>query len=296
MKTELIKAFVTLAKSRSYHDAAEKLFITQSALTKQINRLESTLGLTLFIRGRTGAQLTSSGHYVLKSAQRFLAEETHFLETAKNAALGYEGHLNIGFGLSTLHLAPYLINQFKQRYPSISVSVNDIASAEQEKKLLSGKLSIGFIRIPDNPSLMSIPLIQEQLVLVVNDRTANDADASTILNRAHVLILSDVRGSNLHKQISRYLEEHYPHVQITQESDDILTLLSLISADIGVSILPKSCVFIGVKNIRIVPLPEPQVSWKTGIVWNPAEQDPVRDLFIALCEASLPALQKTLMG
>ncbi|KAA8999358.1 LysR family transcriptional regulator [Affinibrenneria salicis] len=286
MDTGLIKAFIMLAEAGSYHEAAARLFITQSALTKKINRLEQQSGLTLFSRGRTGARLTAAGQYLLNSARRFMSEEKAFLDRVQFASAGHIGHLNIGFGLSSLRLAPDLISRFKTEHPGISINLNDMASAQQKERLLNGTLSVGFLRLPVSAPLTALPLISDNLVLAVNKDLFVDQPVDFILRNAPFLRMSDVRCSSLNRRVLLYLEQKKLHINISQQADDILTLLALAAAGTGVSILPESCVYLGMENIRTLPLPETR--WQSGIAWNPEEADPVRDLFIATCRRHAP--------
>lgn len=108
MNIKLLKAFVMLAKTGNYRESAQALYMTQPALTKQINLLESRLNIRLFSRGRHGAILTPSGQQLLAQAEKMVNQSELFLQHAARVAKGIEGFLAIGFGLSTFYLAPTL--------------------------------------------------------------------------------------------------------------------------------------------------------------------------------------------
>lgn len=98
MKFDLrqLQAFVTVAQTANYRVAAERLFITQPALTKQIQVLEQTLGCTLFHRGRHGAELTAVGRQLLVQAQALIEQASEFERYALALAKGLAGQLRIG--------------------------------------------------------------------------------------------------------------------------------------------------------------------------------------------------------
>jgi len=128
MEFDLLKAFCQLAKSGNYRLASEQLYITQSALTKKIQRLESNIGASLFSRGRNGAELTHAGKTLLAEAQRLVHSMQAFEQLSGSVVKGTQGHLNIGFGVSTYHEAPKLIAAYKQQQPNVHITLNDTPS------------------------------------------------------------------------------------------------------------------------------------------------------------------------
>ena len=103
--TEL-RAFVTLAEQLHFGRTADRLHITQPALTKQIQRLEDVVGGALVRRGYREVQLTEAGQVLLPRAERLLEESAAVLDTARRAVRGQLGVLRIGFGLATIQLLP----------------------------------------------------------------------------------------------------------------------------------------------------------------------------------------------
>src|SRR5687767_9578599 len=101
-----LHAFVTLAEQLHFGRTADRLHITQPALTKQIQRLEEVVGGTLVRRGYRQVQLTPAGEVLLPHARRLLDESTAVLDVARRAVRGQLGVLRIGFGLATIQLLP----------------------------------------------------------------------------------------------------------------------------------------------------------------------------------------------
>ncbi len=94
MNTRLLKAFLILAEKGNYADAARALFISQPALTKQINLLESLVNMSLFSRGRHGAILTASGRRLLPEAEKVVRQTQQFMQHAERVSKGVEGHIS----------------------------------------------------------------------------------------------------------------------------------------------------------------------------------------------------------
>lgn len=168
MEFDLLRAFCQLAKSGNYRLASEQLYITQSALTKKIQRLESNIGAILFSRGRNGAELTHAGKTLLADAQRLVDSMQAFEQLSGSVVNGTEGHLNIGFGVSTYHEAPKLIAAYKKQQPNVRITLNDTPSKQQTDELLTHELDISFNRIPDSSVLNSLTLFDDSLVIAIH--------------------------------------------------------------------------------------------------------------------------------
>jgi DNA-binding transcriptional LysR family regulator len=289
MNLKLLKAFVVLAEKGNYLQAALALSMTQPALTKQINLLESLLNTPLFIRGRHGSQLTMGGQRLLPEAIKVLKQAGSFLQHAKQIARGEEGRINIGFGLSSFYFAPQCIARFRRLYPAIEVSLEDIPSTRQYDLLENGSLQVGFVRVPAKAPLYYQALFKDHLIMVT---PADDGcTVETWLKRLPLLRLYNERGRGLNAQTDMYLQSAQLFPSSTQEAGDIQTLLALVIAGIGVAILPHSIMHIAPASINQIPLTGRYVSWDVGIAWDDRYADLIRDNFIAMVgntDASMP--------
>lgn len=271
MNIKLLKAFVMLAQKGNYGDAAQALCVTQPALTKQINLLESMLNIHLFTRGRHGAALTRSGQQLLAQAEKTVSQSEFFLQSAARVAKGIEGLLAIGFGLSTFYTAPHYIAKFRQQFPAISITLEDIPSAQQYALLTRGELQIGFVRAPPTAVLNFYPLFDDRLVLVTAQNKTHSPDEW--LKHLPLLRLYTERGRGLNAQTDLFLQSNQWYAPTTQEVEDIQTILALVIAGIGVALLPQSVVHIAPPGINIMPLSGENLSWQVGIAWDDHIQD-----------------------
>lgn len=284
MEFDLLKAFCQLAKSGNYRLASEQLYITQSALTKKIQRLESNIGASLFSRGRNGAELTHAGKTLLAEAQRLVHSMQAFEQLSGSVVNGTQGHLNIGFGVSTYHEAPKLIAAYKQQYPEVHVTLNDTPSKQQTDELLSHELDISFNRIPDSTDLKSLTLFNDSLVIAVHKDLLKQAPSkdqiTSELAKWPYLKLAQHRGPGLDKQIQQYCLANKIDLSKTQEADDILTLLALVSANIGFTIVPSSAQYISNTDVEFIALQGEHATWPVGLIWNGESENPLRDRFV----------------
>ncbi|MGF1683640.1 LysR family transcriptional regulator [Photobacterium minamisatsumaniensis] len=287
MDIDQLRAFCQLAEDSNYRVASEHLFITQSALTKKIQRLEEYMDAALFERGRHGAALTQVGKTLLPEARRMVTYFASFQSLSRSVAEGTQGYLNIGFGISTYHQAPQCIAAFKQCYPNVHITLNDTPSQYQIDALLSGDLQLSFNRLPVDLPLKGIPLCTDKLVIAVHqDELVDENDLWSSLSRLGYLRLNPERGPGLSQYIERFLYESEQTLKVEQEADDILTLLALVSARLGYTIVPSSTKAISPANIRFISLNGDYTVWDIGLIWNDRLSDPTREKFIQLVKDS----------
>jgi DNA-binding transcriptional LysR family regulator len=288
MNTRLLRAFLVLAEKGNYADAARALFISQPALTKQINLLESQVNMSLFSRGRHGAILTVGGRRLLPEAEKVVRQTQVFMQHAERVVKGVEGHISVGFGLSSFYLAPRCIADFRRDYPGVEMSLTDLPSFQQYALLQNDELQIGFVRVPPPVALEYLPLFTDRLVLVA-PAASPTMTAAEWLTKRPLLRLHDERGRGLNAQIDRFLHDNGLFISSTQLTDDIQTIVAMVIAGIGVAILPTSVTHIAPPERVIIPLTGESISWKVGIAWDPGREDVIRDNFIASIRKGISA-------
>lgn len=279
MNIRLLQAFLILAEKGNYADAARTLCISQPALTKQINLLESMVKVSLFSRGRHGATLTAGGRRLLPEAEKVVRQTQLFMHHAGLVSTGAEGYIAVGFGLSSFYLAPRCIAEFRRDYPGMEMSLKDLPSFLQYELLQNDELQVGFVRVPPPVALDYLPLFTDRLVLIA-PATSSSLLAADWLKQCPLLRLHAERGQGLNAQIDRFLNDNDLFISSTQLTDDIQTIVALVIAGTGVALLPHSVMHIAPPELVIIPLTGKSVSWKVGIAWNAGKEDIIRDNFI----------------
>ncbi len=281
MNSKWLKAFDTLADCLHFGQAAERLCMTQPALTKHVQQMEDWLGGTLFERDRRGTRLTALGRSLHGEAKALQRHTEGFWQHARRAAQGNVGRLDIGFGLSSIDIAPQWVARFRLHYPEVDIQLDDMSSAEQTARLLSGDIQLGFTRLPAPAPLRSIVLHTDQLALASpqadrgGSRFADFADTALIALRPQ-------RGPGLTQHILQLYQRHGRTPAISQYTSDIQTVLALVAAGAGSAIVPMSAQAIAPRHIQLRPVNDnPELTrWQIGLVWNPALDNAVRDRFV----------------
>ena len=282
MEIKLLRSFIQLIDSGHYGKASAKLFVTQSTLTKQIQALEAAMGGALFERGRHGAKLTPLGELLQRETRPLLQLNDDVDRKMHRAIAGLSGYLDIGFGISTLAVAPRLIAGFRAATPDCSITLNDLPSREQHQRLLDGRLDIGFCRAPeDDRGLAFMPVVEEYLALALPSGVTMPAqDRLAELNELGFVALSPSRGPGLDDQIRRWCSLAGFEPRVAQYADDILTVHAIVSAGLGAAFLPWHGVRALAGSIRTQSLSGPESKWPVGICWHRKHTSPLLAGFV----------------
>jgi DNA-binding transcriptional LysR family regulator len=277
-----LRSFVSLADSLHFGRTARLLHVSQPALSKQIQYLEDEIGAPLFDRDRHGVRLTSVGRVLVEDARILVREADATLDRARRAARGEFGRLSIGFGYSTLTLVPRVVSAFRELHPNVEISLRDMATSVQIDGLESGTLDVGFVRLPVERGLKSLPVLEERLVLALPSRHPR---ASRIKE------LDDVRDEPFVQTSRQFSSSLYEHVmtlcassgvrpRVVQEASEFPTVLALVAAGLGVALVPESALrnpFEGVVARRVGGV---EASWRVGVAWHEGRGEIVRDAFL----------------
>ena len=209
---ELYRFFSEVAKAENVTKAAEKLYVSQSAVSQSIMQLEEKLGCKLFYRNRRGVQLTAEGEVLLSYVSDALSLIDHAQEKLSSMKNLKDGEIIIGASdtACSLFLLPFL-NRFHTQYPEIRISVINRTTLELIKMLKSGTVDMSFVNLPveDEPSLDIQPVMEFQDCFVVGPKYAYLADSVIRLRdleKYPILMLE--RSSNSRKQMDLFLLSH----------------------------------------------------------------------------------------
>ncbi|WP_432925982.1 LysR family transcriptional regulator [Microbispora sp. CA-135349] len=279
MDLSLLRAFVTLAAHRNYGRAARDLSVTQPTLTKQIQSLEARAGGRLFHRGRHGATLTDLGVLLLPDAHDLLRRADALSARMAGMANGALGRLAVGFGLSSIDLAPRAVALFRRRHPQVSVTLDDMSSQAQIEGLETGELDVGFVRLPVGDEWEHLTIGTDRLALAVSERhgppPSTAADLPGWAATHGVIRLAAARGPGLDRQIDRLHAAVGVRPDVVQEAHDLQTVLALVAAGIGVAFVPAGAARIAPPTVTITPIDHPAAVWRIGVAWNGARRTAV---------------------
>lgn len=266
-----LHAFVVLAGELHFRKASERLFLSQPALSKKIQRLEEKLKGALFVRSRRRVVLTDAGKSFLPKAANLLQDAEDALRETEAAIRGRAGTLRIGFGIASVpEILPRTILRFRKLYPDVELQMREMPSARQVAGLIESRLDAGILRTPvTNRKLVCVPLFSEHLFL------ATPADVpfrrkggiSGFRNSGFIFVSPSVSKTFYDRVLSLCLRAGFTP-RVVQEANEILTILHLVRAGLGVSLVPRSALDLKVPGVRFHELGWREPLWHIGIAWN----------------------------
>ena len=279
MEDRLLRAFVAVADCGTYGAAALTLTVTQPALTKQIQALETRIGGALFRRGRHGAALTPLGSALLPDAREAVERLDAFTSRARRLTEGGAGRLAIGFGLSTIEIAPRAVAEFRRRRPAVRVALDDLSSAIQIERLRRGELDAGFVRLPVDEDLPVLELGGDELVLAVPGDVDPGPGAEALIRERGLICLARSVNPGFVGLIDGYLAAVGLRPRIIQRAHDFQTVLALVTAGIGVALVSGRAGVIA-PGLRLLSVDHPAARWRIGLAWQPREPSSTLTAFI----------------
>jgi DNA-binding transcriptional LysR family regulator len=169
MNSRQLQYAIELAKVRNFSQLAEKLNMTQPALSKQILTLEKDLGVKLFDRTTTPLTLTAAGEFFIQQAQEMLYKENQLLHAMGRFRSGEEGRLVIGISpFRCTYVIPDIVKQIRDRFPGVEVVLHEEGSDALRKDAADGKFDFAIVNMPVDDAVLEItPLEQDTVVLAV---------------------------------------------------------------------------------------------------------------------------------
>ncbi|NNF33014.1 MAG: LysR family transcriptional regulator [Saprospiraceae bacterium] len=258
-----LRYFNALAEELHFRKAAERLYITQPGLSRQIMLMEEEMGVELFKRSKKHVSLTQAGEYFKEETEYILNHVQHVINQARSIQSGHEGELRIGFvGSAMQKVIPDLLLNLNKSNPGIRTSLDELSNDQQILNLMHDKLDIGFIRKNDVPDEIVIhPVTKETFSLVLPEdhilNGINFNDVSQLKDESFILFNRLYSPEYFSNVMSIFEDQGYtPH--ITHRSVHASTIFRLVENGLGIAIVPTSLTsgfnmkvkFIELKNIQ----------------------------------------------
>jgi DNA-binding transcriptional LysR family regulator len=283
-----LRAFLVLTNRLHFGQAAEALHVSQPALTKQMQRLEAKVAGPLLIRGYRRVTLTPAGEILRDRARSLLREAEIAEQMARLAVNGKAGLLRIGFGIASLAAGlPGILTRFRHHFPQVQVSMRDMSTPDQIAALEQGDIDVGFVRLPaERAELVTVPVLEEVLVAAVPRGMSYRKGLSGLRNEPFVVISRSVSASFFDHLVETCRAAGFSP-RIVQEVNELFTVLNLVQAGLGVSLVPRSASLMRVPNVRLLDTNQAEAKWRIGLAWRKLDQaDPLVRNFVRL--ARLP--------
>ncbi|WP_334223070.1 LysR family transcriptional regulator [Pseudomonas aeruginosa] len=300
MELRHLRYFIAVAEELHFGRAAERLGISQPPLSQQIQALEEEIGARLFERTNRRVELTDAGRLFLDESRQVLAQVDKAVLLARRAHLGELGELKIGFTSSAPFTStiPSSIHAFRKAYPDVHLDLQEMSSRQVLKALLEESLQVGVIRplaLPD--AVHWVELFREPLVAVLradHPLAAGSEDGLAIAALAEEPFVFFPRsyGTGLYDQVIALTRQAGFSLRIAQEASEAMTIIGLVSAGLGVSILPASFRCTRVDGVVYRTLSDPEATTAVWLVRRQNEGSPLALSFIDLVTREAASLRR----
>ncbi|MBG6538891.1 LysR family transcriptional regulator [Pseudomonas aeruginosa] len=300
MELRHLRYFIAVAEELHFGRAAERLGISQPPLSQQIQALEEEIGARLFERTNRRVELTDAGRLFLDESRQVLAQVDKAVLLARRAHLGELGELKIGFTSSAPFTStiPSSIHAFRKAYPDVHLDLQEMRSRQVLKALLEESLQVGVIRplaLPD--AVHWVELFREPLVAVLradHPLAAGSEDGLAIAALAEEPFVFFPRsyGTGLYDQVIALTRQAGFSPRIAQEASEAMTIIGLVSAGLGVSILPASFRRTRVAGVVYRTLSDPEATTAVWLVRRQNEGSPLALSFIDLVTREAASLRR----
>lgn len=279
-----LRGFVAVAEELHFGRAAARLNMTQPPLSRQIQKLEKSIGVQLFERDNRGVALTAAGSVFLADAVKLLELAEAAPSLARRISSGSAGSVRIGFtAASTFGLLGAILNEISGALPDVEIDLREMVTREQTASLITGEIDLGLARPPFDEELFDSRLLYREPIMVAVPR----GHRLTLLDRP--VTAEDLHGEDLIMHSPTQARYFYDlvislvssHRTFVHTVSQILTMIFLVAAGRGVALVPQSATVLGIEGVEYIEL--------SGL-----ETDPVELHAIWRREARNPALHRVL--
>ncbi|HBM2968928.1 TPA: LysR family transcriptional regulator [Klebsiella michiganensis] len=269
-----LRYFVAVAEELHFGHAAARLNISQPPLSQQIQILEQQIGARLFARTNRSVSLTEAGRQFLADSRQILSQVDDAAARAARLHHGETGELRIGFTSS----APFIkavsdtLSTFRRRYPDVHIQTRETNTREQIVPLNEGALDLGLMRNTQLPDTLAWERVLREPLLAMVPRDHPLASQPRVslreLAREPFVFFDPHVGTGLYDDILGLMRRYDLTPAITQEVGEAMTIIGLVAAGLGVSILPASFRRVQLLEMCWLPIEEQDAVSEMWLVWS----------------------------
>ena len=284
-----LKYFLALATDLHFRKAAERLYISQPGLSRQIKQLEDDLGITLFVRHNRKVELTQAGLYLQEELTKTFKRLDDIVAHAKLLNDGIAGNLKLGYiGSAMQKVIPELLLRFRTEHPNIIFSLNEMGNEEQVQALLKQEIDIGFVRMERVPRGLSTRSVFEDTFSLVlpKDHAITEAsfkDLSQLKDESFILFDASFSESYYVNIMQIFDTSGFTPI-VSHYTVNASSIFRLVENGFGVSIVPTSLKLgydMGIKFVELKTIPQ-RTTLK--MVWRSKNPNPILNSFLQVAE------------
>ncbi len=260
MELRQLRYFVAVAEELHFRRAAERLHISQPPLSQQIRALEDELGFALLVRTRRRVELTPAGEAFLRDARALLGELEGAVATARGIDAGQTGRLRINFvGSALFSIVPGTVERFRRSRPAVEFELRERPTVDQLRAVRAGVADVGLVRPPieDDGELSVRTVLRERTVAALPAghplAGLNRVPLRRLAAEPLVLFPRD-QAPGFHDLLIDALAGAGTAPRVIQYAPEMLTIIGLVAAGTGVSLVPESVQRLALDGVTYRPV------------------------------------------
>ncbi len=290
MELRQLKAFVAIAESGTFTAGAERVHVTQAAISMQIRQLETETGARLFIRAPRKVLLTEAGEKLLERARVMLREHDAALQEIAALTGAHRGRLRIGTASAgvSIEQLPYVLSELRKKHPGVETTVTSGTSAQLIEHVLAGELDAVFVSLPVEARGVQTEVLNEDYLVAIGSprhKLAKQKVLSAYALAGEKLILGE-RGGNTRRLIDDFFEKAGVTINVTMELSRLAAIKRMVEEAMGVGIVPLQSVKDEVASGKLVRwwIEGAQINWQLGLArLVGGYESPIHQTFLQLC-------------
>jgi DNA-binding transcriptional LysR family regulator len=280
MEMRRLRHFVVLAEELHFGRAARRLSLTQPPLSISIRGLEEELGVRLLERTRRNVSLTHAGSIFLEEARAILERAGRAVDLTRAAYRGEVGRLTVGFlAASAYTLLPPVLREFRSRFPGVALELRELLMAQQHEALRRADIDIGMLRPPIADASLASEVILEEPMVVALPASHPLAKLARIpaakLAAEPFVMFPRTPGLVFHDIIMDFCRRSGFVPRVAQEASQTHAVIGLVSAGMGVALVPASVQVIGMRGVAFRPVARGAPTASTALAWQSKNESPL---------------------
>ncbi|HJV86771.1 MAG TPA: LysR substrate-binding domain-containing protein [Noviherbaspirillum sp.] len=286
-----LRYFVAVAEESHFGRAAVRLHMTQPPLSQTIQSLEAALGTPLFARTKRRVALTPAGAALLPEARRILQQAGALPDLARRAASGESGLLSLSFvSTADYSVLPPLLREFRERHPQVRIELREATTDVQLEDLMQNRIDAGLLIAPLQDKVKAeldyLRVFSEPLVLAAPKglkalRGKREVSLGSISDMPLIIFPRRIAPA-FHDAIVGCFRDAGLTPHIGQEAIQMQTIVGLVSAGMGIALVPQSVSNLKRPGVEYKTLSGKPVSIETGLAWRRDNMSPVLHTFLEL--------------
>lgn len=293
MELRHLRYFVAVAEELNVRRAAERLHVSQPPLSRQIHDLEDEVGARLFLRSKQGMELTEAGRFLLKEARQILSQSERAVQLAQAAGRGEAGRLELAYSAAFYDpVYARAVRLFRKRYPAVELKIRELLTYQQIQELMERRLDLGYVglRFVELEKDLAFECVRKGALWAAlpPDHPLTRQRRLSLRSLAKEPFIGPPRTAPGYREaLVNFCRDAGFVPEIVQEGNNAQCMLELVSAGVGVALVPdvlKQLLSIEVAFRPLAPQP-PLLEFHIG--WHRQNNSPLLLAFLEILRAEL---------